>query len=505
MKVLLILGHPRVESLGGTLYASYRAGVEAVGIPFAELILADLHFDMDVHETTPDKQALEPGLQQAQELIRWADHLVFVYPTWWGTFPARLKAFLDRTLTPGFAFRARPEGRGWEPLLRGKTAELLTTMDTPVWVYQWLYKGPGHHALAQATLGFCGVRTVRKTVFGPVRRSTPTQRARWVAQARGLGSRLAHGPLTAWQRGRDKATAWVRAMRLQFYPMTWIAYTVGALAAGASQRVLETPRFWIGYMLLFFLELATVLSNEYFDYESDRHNTYAGPFNGGSRVLVDGVLSFQEVRSGILVALALATLCAGVLLTCTRIPPLPFVLSVVILGLLALGYTVPPLKLSHRGLGEVDVAVTHSVGVMVCGYVIQGGAWHNPLPWLLGLPLLVAVLPAIILSGLPDAEADRLAAKQTLVVILGRVWGVRLAMVCTMLAASMAIIWHETGLVGAAYSDAVYAVIPHAVGVLWMLTQYLRASAPLGRIDGLILASLSYILWFGLIALGGLA
>jgi 1,4-dihydroxy-2-naphthoate polyprenyltransferase len=69
----------------------------------------------------------------------------------------------------------------------------------------------------------------------------------------------------------------------------------------------------------------------------------------------------------------------------------------------------------------------------------------------------------------------------------------------------MAIIWHETGLVGAAYSDAVYAVIPHAVGVLWMLTQYLRASAPLGRIDGLILASLSYILWFGLIALGGLA
>jgi 1,4-dihydroxy-2-naphthoate polyprenyltransferase len=171
------------------------------------------------------------------------------------------------------------------------------------------------------------------------------------------------------------------------------------------------------------------------------------------------------------------------------------------LGLLALGYTVPPLKLSHRGLGEVDVALTHGVGVMVCGHVIQGGDWHTPLPWLLGLPLLVSVLPAIILSGIPDDEADRIAAKQTLVVKLGRVWAVRLAMVGTVLAADMAVIWHETGLVGAAYSDAIYVVIPHAVLLLWMLTPYLRASVPSGRINGLMLASLSYILWFGLIPL----
>jgi 1,4-dihydroxy-2-naphthoate polyprenyltransferase len=236
MRVLLILGHPRSESLGGVLYASYRVGLQEVDIPFAELILADLHFDMDVHEESPDKQALEPGLQRAQELLSWADHLVFVYPTWWGTFPARLKAFLDRTLTPGFAFRYLPGEWGWEPLLKGKTAELITTMDTPRWVYHWLYKGPGHHALTQATLGFCGVRTVRKTVFGPVIRSTPKQRAHWLAQTRALGRRLAHGPLTPWQRGRDKATAWLRAMRLQFHPMAWIAYTVGALAAVTPQR-----------------------------------------------------------------------------------------------------------------------------------------------------------------------------------------------------------------------------------------------------------------------------
>jgi 4-hydroxybenzoate polyprenyltransferase len=118
---------------------------------------------------------------------------------------------------------------------------------------------------------------------------------------------------------------------------------------------------------------------------------------------------------------------------------------------------------------------------------------------------LVSVLPAIILSGLPDAEADRLAGKQTLVVKLGRVWAVRLAMACTALAATLAVVWHEWGLVESAYGDAIYIVVPHAVLLLGMLRQYLRASAPPGRMDGLMLVSLSYILWFGLIALLRLA
>jgi 1,4-dihydroxy-2-naphthoate polyprenyltransferase len=168
--------------------------------------------------------------------------------------------------------------------------------------------------------------------------------------------------------------------------------------------------------------------------------------------------------------------CGGLLWSLTPVPGIAFLVSVTILGLLALGYTVPPLKLSYRGLGETDVAVTHSVGVMVYGYVLQGGDSHDALPWLLACPLMIAVLPAIILSALPDAEADRLAGKQTLVIKLGRVGTVRLAMACTFLAATLAVLWQLFGLVEAAYSDAIYLVVPHAGILLWMLRQYLQAS-----------------------------
>ena len=55
----------------------------------------------------PLVQPVEKDLLQARRLISWADHIVFVYPTWWGTMPALLKGFLDRVLAPDFALPRR--------------------------------------------------------------------------------------------------------------------------------------------------------------------------------------------------------------------------------------------------------------------------------------------------------------------------------------------------------------------------------------------------------------
>ena len=118
--------------------------------------------------------------------------------------------------------------------------------------------------------------------------------------------RLKGGVLSSWQRTGDKIVAWIRALRLQFYPLTWVAYTAGALAANPVGQEMAISEYWLGYAVLFFLEVATVLSNEVFDYETDRRNTHYGPFNGGSRVLVDKLLSLREVRWGIGVASTLA-------------------------------------------------------------------------------------------------------------------------------------------------------------------------------------------------------
>ena len=137
-KTLLILGHPDKSSFNSALADSYQEGAKKSGIEFERLNLADLDFELTLQKGYAGKQKLEPDLQRAQDLIRWAEHMVFVYPIWWATMPALLKGFLDRVFLPGFAFKYKENSPWWDKYLTGKTARLITTMDAP-YLYNWFF------------------------------------------------------------------------------------------------------------------------------------------------------------------------------------------------------------------------------------------------------------------------------------------------------------------------------------------------------------------------------
>ena len=111
MRILIILGHPRTGSLCGALACAFGEGAGAAGCEVETLCLGDLSFNPDVVEGSPAAQALEPDLERARALIAWADHLVLVFPNWWGTMPARLKGFLNRRARAGLRFPRAGWGR----------------------------------------------------------------------------------------------------------------------------------------------------------------------------------------------------------------------------------------------------------------------------------------------------------------------------------------------------------------------------------------------------------
>lgn len=505
IKVLVILGHPRADSFCGALAEAFCHGARAAGVELRRLDLSGLSFDPQLHTPSPNDQPLEDDLCRARELLLWADHLVIVYPTWWGGAPALLKGFLDRLMAPGFAFRTCEGGIGYQGLLQDRSAQLITTMDTPPLVHRLLYRQPGKNALARATLGFCGIRPVRSLVFGSVKNASADQREAWLVRAERQGRQLQQGRITPMEQLQHKTGAWLRSLRLQFYPMSWVAYAIGALAASPGSPVLGTSVFWVGYLCLFLLEVATVLINEVVDLPTDRRNRYFNAFTGGSRVLVDGSLSLREVKVGIGVAL-LGLLASTIwLLSISAAAPAAIVAVLGVLTVLAIGYTAPPLKLSYRGLGEVDVAVTHSIGVLLCGYIFLGGAGHDPTPWLLSVPILLGIMPSITLSGIPDLDADALASKRTLAVRLGFRNALRIALLFVLLSAAAAFAWDAWGVVGGAYTGIAWLVVPHAAVLSWHLYRHIRIDRAPGRIDGLMAASLVYVVWFGVVPLMGLA
>lgn len=189
-KILVVLGQPQRQSYGAALVQAYAEGARAAGAEVKELYLGDLQFDAVTPANPAQPAKLEPDLASAQEAIRWADHLVFVYPIWWGTIPALLKGFIERVFLPGFAVNFRENSPLWDKLLTGRSARLIVTLNTPSWIYRWYFGRPGHNTMKKTILQFCGIRPVRITEVGPMKNSTEARRKQWLAQVQALGARM---------------------------------------------------------------------------------------------------------------------------------------------------------------------------------------------------------------------------------------------------------------------------------------------------------------------------
>ncbi len=217
MRILVILGHPRRDSFGAALADEYHTGAEAEGAEVRCIAVSELQFDPEVRSADPEHQTLEPDLEAAQSAITWAEHLVFVYPTFWGGLPAKLKGFIDRTFTPGFAFRSFPDAGGRRKLLRGKTAEIITTLDMPPEVYRARYRRPGIEELRRAVLRYCGVQTTRARLIGPIAGSTHEDRAEWLLEQNHAGRRRAHGARSGLQQSARAVASFAVRHRITLY------------------------------------------------------------------------------------------------------------------------------------------------------------------------------------------------------------------------------------------------------------------------------------------------
>ncbi len=187
-RILVILGHPSSNSFCGALAERYAQSALRAGHEVRQLWLGNMNFDPVLREGYQQVQPLEADLRRAQADILWAEHLTLVYPIWWGGVPALLKGFFDRVFLPGFAFKYR-EGKAFpDKLLRGRSAHLLVTMDTPPWYYRWIYRMPGLHQIRKTTLAFCGIEPRRTLTFGPILGASDSQREAWLRQAQAIAS-----------------------------------------------------------------------------------------------------------------------------------------------------------------------------------------------------------------------------------------------------------------------------------------------------------------------------
>ncbi|MCP4991017.1 MAG: flavodoxin family protein [Colwellia sp.] len=185
-RVLVLAANPKKDSFISSLAEAYANSAEKKH-EVRLLKISDMEFNMDLSGGYEVESSMEDSLKSFQTSLEWCEHLVILTPLWWGSLPAKLKGLIDRTFLPGFAFQYEKGKSIPKKLLKGKTARIVMTMDTPPWYYSIIQGAPAIKQLKATTLEFVGFHSVKSKMIGPIISSTRESRTQWVNDVSKLG------------------------------------------------------------------------------------------------------------------------------------------------------------------------------------------------------------------------------------------------------------------------------------------------------------------------------
>jgi len=186
-KILIINGHPdpRPERLCAALADAYAEGARSAGSEVRRIDVGALDFPLIRNADDFINKAPPAAIVEAQESVRWAEHLFIVHPLWLGAAPALLKGFFEQVFRYGFALE--PGGGSLAGLLRWRSARVVVTMGMPGFIYRTVFGAFGIRGFERGVLQLSGLGPVRHTFLGGVEAASPKHRAKWLERMRRLG------------------------------------------------------------------------------------------------------------------------------------------------------------------------------------------------------------------------------------------------------------------------------------------------------------------------------
>ena len=205
----------------------------------------------------------------------------------------------------------------------------------------------------------------------------------------------------------------VNATRLPFLTATLVPVLLGAVIAWDDGFVFNLGLFLLTLLGASLFHLGTNVMNDYFDHTSgvDEANLTPTPFSGGSRLVQRGLVEPRSLRNLAWGFYAGGTLVGLLLLALTGPGLLIFGLAGFLLGFL---YTAPPIRLIHRGLGEIAVGLGFGPVMLLGAYWVQTQQL-SAAAWYVSIPVGILIAAVLYINEIPDRMWDEKAGKRTLV------------------------------------------------------------------------------------------
>jgi len=166
--ILIIVANPKLNSFSFAMADTYMKIAQDRGdkVEILDLYRDEHQQGFFTYENANNLKANE-AVTYYQDKITKADEIVFVFPYWWGGFPAIMKNFVDWNFSRGFAFKyvnSRPVG-----LLTNKSVRIFTTTGAPKFVYT--LTGANRrlkYTIKEQIVDFCDMKLNGCHIFGGV-------------------------------------------------------------------------------------------------------------------------------------------------------------------------------------------------------------------------------------------------------------------------------------------------------------------------------------------------
>lgn len=226
-----------------------------------------------------------------------------------------------------------------------------------------------------------------------------------------------------YMRGVEMIGNIMRLARTPFLGASAVSVMVGSAAAWYY-----TGRFsWLYFILteigVVSLHVASNMANDHYDYLSGADPLgEVKPFSGGSQVLQHKQMTVEQSRILFTAFFILGLVMAIYFAVVVGIWALVLGLCGAIIGY---AYTVPPASISYKGWGELLIGLAFGPLSVLGSYYVQSGglSWK---PIYVSLPVALLITAVLFINEYPDYKQDKAAAKNNLLVRLGKERGLPL-------------------------------------------------------------------------------
>lgn len=191
---VLVSCHPYEESFNAAIINRIKEATNRTNHTIEHIDLSQINFNpvMSGKELFEFSQArtqrgikkenLDPLAVDFAQKINKSDHLILVFPIWWELMPAQMKGFIDKVVFPGLFYSYKSEFSMHAISDTLKKVTVITTMNTPGFLYSVLYKNCISLALVKGTFKKLGIKNVRWINYGFIKNKSVAARTKIIGK-----------------------------------------------------------------------------------------------------------------------------------------------------------------------------------------------------------------------------------------------------------------------------------------------------------------------------------